>query len=61
MKLPKVLIHSILVGITAGSMAACSADLVSISCDDVTCEHQGDCIANNETSRPDPCPACGMG
>lgn len=59
MKLPKSLIHSILVGITAGSMA-CSFDTVTTVCEDLACEHGVTCPANNET-RPDPCYACGMG
>lgn len=60
MKLPKTLIHSILVGVTALSMGACTQDLVKITCEDVTCEHKEDCRANTNPQK-DPCPACGMG
>ena len=63
MKLPKTLTHAILVGITAGSFAACSYDVITH--DDLTvcgptCTEEG-CPNNPDRSVPFNCGPCGMG
>ena len=63
MKLPKVLLNSIVIGMTAGAVLACSKEeVISPRADSqcgVSCSvfHGEDCPAN----KPDPCPACGLG
>ena len=63
MKLPKTLTHAILAGIAAGTMAACSFDVVTH--DDLTkcgpnCTVES-CTNNKNISQPFNCPACGLG
>ena len=58
MKLPKSLLNSILIGVTTGTMAACSlADIadspLNLIKEGISCEIEGDC--------PYTCGPCGMG
>jgi hypothetical protein len=61
MKLPQSLLHSILVGITAGSLAACSYDVTNP--EDV--KPRTEAVENGDTcpggGTHDPCPICGLG
>ena len=59
MKLPKTLLQSIMVGVTAGTMASCSLDLLVSPIENIKCE-----ILESRDNSDDGgfcCPACGLG
>jgi hypothetical protein len=57
MKLPKTLLQSIMVGVTAGTMASCSLDLLVSPIENIKCE----ILDNNKDDGGFNCPACGLG